>query len=63
MESQKIINLLDQKDDDDPRFQTKKWYSINDQNNGQYGNGNENDSTVKFSTDVVKRILVDYFDA
>ena len=63
MKSQKIINLLDHKDDDDPRFQTKKWYIINDQNNGQYGEGDENDSTVKFSTDIVKPFLVDYSDA
>ena len=62
MESQKIINLLDHKDDDDPKFQTKKWYIINDLN-GQYGNGNENEATAKFSTDVVKPFLVDYSDA
>ena len=48
MESQKITNLLDHKDDNDPIFETKKWYIINDLNNGQYGKGNENDSTVKF---------------
>ena len=50
MESQKIINLLDHKHDDDPRFQTKKSYIINDQNNGQYGQGDENDSTVNIGT-------------
>ena len=37
MESQKITNLLDHKDDNDPIFETKKWYIINDLNNGQYG--------------------------
>ena len=64
MESQKIIHLLDHKDDDDRRFETKKWYIVNDLNNGQYGNGsNENESTVRFSTDVVKPFLVDYSDA
>ena len=35
MESQKSIKLLAHKDVEDPRFQTKKWYSINDQNNGR----------------------------
>ena len=30
MESQKIINLLNHKDEDDPRFETKKWYIVND---------------------------------
>ena len=41
MESQKVINLLDHKDEDDPKFQTKKWYIINDQNNGQYSEGDK----------------------
>ena len=36
MESQKI-NLLDHKDEDDPRFETKKWYIVNDNNNGNHG--------------------------
>ena len=55
MESQKIINLLDHKDDDnDPKFQTKKWHIINGQNNGQYSMGDSNDSTIKFSTEILK---------
>ena len=29
-------------------LQKRKWNIINDQNNGQYGRGNENDSTTKF---------------
>ena len=37
METQKIVNLLEDSDDDVPRFATKKWYMINDQNNGRYG--------------------------
>ena len=63
MESQKIINLLEQSDDDELKFQTKKWYIINDQNNGQYGKGDQNDSTIKFSTEIVKPYLCDYSDA
>ena len=54
MEYRKIINFLDHKDEDNQRFETKKWYIINDQNNGRYGLGDENDSTVKFGTEVVK---------
>ena len=38
-------------------------YIINDQNNGQYGIGNENDSTIKFETKVIKQNLCDYSDA
>ena len=32
MESQKIINLLDHKDEDDPGFERRKWYIVNDHN-------------------------------
>ena len=39
MESRKIINLLDHKDEDDTRFETKKWHIVNDHNNGNYGQG------------------------
>ena len=59
----KILNLLKQSDDDDLKFQTKKWYIINDQKNGQYGIGGQNDSTIKFNTETVKSLLVDYSDA
>ena len=45
------------------KFATRKWYIINDRNNGQYGRGNENDSTIKFETKVIKPNLCDYSDA
>ena len=54
MDSQKIINLLEQSDDEELRFQRKKWYVINDQNNGQYGKGDQKDSTIKFNTEIIK---------
>ena len=63
MEAQKIINLLEEPDDDISKFARRKWYIINDQNNGQYGKGDENDSTIKFNTDVIKRNLCHHFDA
>ena len=44
-------------------MQQKKWYIINDQNNGQYGRGNENDVTIKYDTKVIKSNLCDYSDA
>ena len=53
MESQKIINLLKNNDIKSKKFTTKKWYIINDQNNEQYREGNENDSTIKFETKVI----------
>ena len=52
METQKIVNLLNDSEELNPKFATRKWYIIDDQNNGQYGRGdeNENDSTIKFET-------------
>ena len=57
METQKIINLLNTSDSDSDngsnnkssiklhsKFATRKWYIINDRNNGQYGRGDENEN-------------------
>ena len=63
METQKIINLLGESDAAVLKFATRKWYIINDQNNGQYGKGDENDSTIKFDTEVIKPNLCCYSDA
>ena len=63
MESQKIIKLLDHKDEGDPRFGTKKWYIVNEQNNGNFGQGKDVQSTLKFNTEIVKPSLCDYSDA
>ena len=64
MEEQKITNFLKETDDNNIlKFQTRKWYIINDQNNRKYGKGDENDSTIKFNTEVIKPNLCDYSDA
>ena len=63
MESPKIINRLDHKDEDDPRFETRKWYIVNDRNNGNYGQGDDVQSIVKFNRETVKPFLCDYSDA
>ena len=63
METQKIVNLLTGSDNESSKFATRKWYIINRQNNGQYGRGNENDSTIKFETKVIKPNLCDHSDA
>ena len=47
MESHKIKNLLDHKDDAYSKYQTKRWYIINDRNDGQYGESNLNDDPIK----------------
>ena len=48
METQKIANLLGDADNESSKFATTKWYVINDQNNTDYGEGNEDSTTVKF---------------
>ena len=63
MESQKITNLLDHKDEDDPRSETRKWYIVNDHNNGNYNQGDDVRSIVKFDTEIVRPFLCDYSEA
>ena len=54
METQKIVNLLNGSDNESSKFATRKLHIINDQNKRQYGEGGENDSTIKFATKVIK---------
>ena len=63
METQKIVNLLGDTNNESSKFATRKWYVINDQNNTDYGEGNEDSTTVKFETKVIKSNLCDYSDA
>ena len=57
MESQKIVNLLNDTDNESSKCSNRKWYVINDQYNAEYGEGNENDSSIKFETKVIKASL------
>ena len=41
METQKILNLLGDVNNECSKFATRKWYVINDQKNTDYGEGNE----------------------
>ena len=63
LETQKIGNLLGNADNESLKFATRKWYVINDQNNADYGDGDENGTTIKFETKVIKSNLCDYSDA
>ena len=60
IETRKIVNLLNDPDNKTSKFATRKWYIINDRNNGQYGIGNKNDSTIKIETKVIKPNFCDY---
>ena len=63
METQNVVNLLNDSDNEYSKFATRKRHIINDQNNGQYGRGNENDSAIKFESKAIKPNLCDYSDA
>ena len=67
MENQKIINLLDKIDTDSKHFATKKWYTINNENNTNYGvnkdTGADNPDTIKYDTRVLKPNLCDHAEA
>ena len=63
MEIEKIAKLLGDADNESSKFAARKWYVINDQNNTDYGEGNEDSTTVKFETKVIKSNLCDYSDA
>ena len=63
MESQKIINLLNSNNNDSQKIATKRCYIIQDQNQGEYGNGNNDNTTIKYDTKVIKANLCDYSNA
>ena len=45
-------------DNESLKFATRKWYVINDQNNTDYGEGNEIGTTVQFETKSLNQVLV-----
>ena len=60
METQKIINLLNDSSNTELKCSTKKWYVIESQAaKGKHKQGD----TIKFETDTIKSILCDYSDA
>ena len=61
METQKIINLLNDSCIEESKFATKKWwYAIDSQTTkGKYKQGD----TIKFETETIKSSLCDYSDA
>ena len=63
MESQKIVNLLNDSDNESSKFASKMWYVIHDQNGTDYGKDNENSISIKFVTKNIKSSLCDYSDA
>ena len=62
METQKIVNLLGDVDNEYSKFVTRKWHDINDQNNTDYGEGNKSGTTIKFESKVIKSSFCGYSD-
>ena len=58
METQKIVNSLNDSNNENLKFATKKWYVINDESKGSYSPRNE----VKFLTSSLESNLCDYSD-
>ena len=60
METQKIINLLNDSSIEESKFATKKWYVIDSQIAKHKSNQN---NSIKFETESIKSSLCDYSDA
>ena len=59
METQKIVNLLNGSDNDNPKFATKRWYIIDSETKSDYSQNDE----IKFLTRSIESSLCDYSDA
>ena len=59
MESQKIINLLDNSPNQPTKFRTKNWVEINDGSRGTYNANSQN----RFENSILRSNLSDYNDA
>ena len=59
MEKQKIINLLNNSENEYSKFMTKKWYFIDSESKGNYSHEN----LIKFLTNSLESSTCDYSDA
>ena len=59
METQKIVNLLNNTENEYSKFATKKWYIIDNESKGNYSHENP----IKFLTNSLESSLCDYSDA
>ena len=59
MEYQKIINLLDNTQNEPFEFRTRNWVEINDKSEETYNASNQ----IKFKTSMIRSNLCDYSDA
>ena len=59
METQKIVNLLNDPDNENSKFATKEWYVIDSESKRNYSDENK----IKFLTSSLESNLCDYSDA
>ena len=59
METQKIVNLLNGSDNENPKFATKKWYVIDNESKDKYSNHD----LIKFLTKSIESSLCDNSNA
>ena len=59
METQKIVNLLNDSGNETSKFATKKWYIIDNESKGNYSHHNP----IKFLTKSIESSLCGYSDA
>ena len=59
METQKIVNFLNDIDNKNAKFATKKWYVIDSESKGNYSHENP----IRFLTSSLESNLCDYSDA
>ena len=57
METQKIVKLLGDANNESSKVATRKLYVINEQKNTDYGEGNEDSTNIKSETKVIKSNL------
>ena len=58
METQKIINLLNNSENEYSKFATKKWYIIDSESKGNYSHQNP----IRFLTNSLESSICDYSD-
>ena len=59
METQKILNLLNNSNNENSKFAAKKWSIIDSETKGNYSDDNE----IKFLTSSLESSFFDYSDA
>ena len=59
METQKIVNLLNNSDNENSKSATQKWYIVDNESKGNYSHKNP----IKFLTKLLQSSLCDYSDA